>query len=321
MLILLLQAFGPAADPRADEPVRCVETNGVACPRGSLIEAAWNLKAEPIDASLPLPVEASDLPRLDTGWFSRLWSEHRYHFLGVFLMEEAEYLYTSRVGPPKEPRFFENPGSLDAEVFSRFDAQRDATTFVARHKDEVLQATALGAVVFAHGRDRRGLVNDVVGLVEASKFGWAASSLVKTFVGRPRPAHAGLEDEGVGRYSRDSFPSDSASTAFTLMAYADSVVARRLEGRPWTRALSAAGFYGLASYVAYTRVEQGRHYLTDVLAGAGIGFAVGKTFHGLHHDDRPDDEESRVRFAPLIVPGGAGASITIRFGRKEPEVP
>lgn len=318
-IILLVLADSFACHVSADEPDLCTGAGG-RCNRESLIEAARELRLDPGVASMSSPMDLSEASGFDTNWLGDIWREHRYHFLSVFLMEETEYLYTNRVGPPKEPRFFENPGSLDENVFARFDGQRDATTFVARHKDEVIQATALGAVVLANGRDGRGLVNDAIGLVEASKFAWATSSFVKTFVGRPRPAHAGLDDEHGARISRDSFPSDSASTAFTFMAYADAVVARRLEDRPWTRALSATGFYGLASYVAYTRVEQGRHYVTDVVAGAGIGFAVGRTFHRIHHEVPDGDEEPRVRFAPLFVPGGAGISMTIRLARTEPKV-
>ncbi len=319
-LCLLLGGIWPAAPSRADGPSPCAaaEHESEGCRRESLIEAAWRVRLVRFLVSPLSPLEAYE-PQFDTSWLSEIWRKHRYHFLGVFLMEEAEYLYEDRIGPPAEPRFFADPGSLDQAVLERFEGRRQARTFIAKHKEEVVQATALTAILLADRRDRVGLVDDLIGLVEAHKFNWATSSLLKTFVGRPRPAHASLQaDAGASRDARDSFPSDVASTAFTFMAYTDSVVARRLKGRPWARALSAAGLYGLASYVAYTRVEQGRHYLTDVVAGAGAGFAVGKTFHRLHHNDRRDDEEARVEFTPFIVPGGGGAAVTFRFGRVEP---
>ncbi len=79
---------------------------------------------------------------------------------------------------------------------------------------------------------------------------------LKAAVGRTRPD---------GSDAR-SFPSGHTSTAFTL-----STVLSRRHG--WKIGLPA---YGLATMAAVARVEDNRHYLSDVVAGAVLGIAIGK---------------------------------------------
>jgi membrane-associated phospholipid phosphatase len=79
---------------------------------------------------------------------------------------------------------------------------------------------------------------------------------LKSAVGRTRPD---------GSDTR-SFPSGHTSTAFTTA----TVLSRR---HGWKIGLPA---YGLASMAAVARIEDDRHYLSDVVAGAVLGIAVGK---------------------------------------------
>ena len=164
-----------------------------------------------------------------------------------------------------------------------------------------------------------GIANDVMGLLEAHKINWSTTSLIKNIVGRRRPALEEAVASGdlavadrFGPSSRNAFYSDAASKAFTYMAYTDSVLARRFQGNRRARIWSAVGLYGLASYVAYTRIEQGKHYLSDVIVGAGAGLLVGKSVYRMNHNKHGHDQAS-FRLQPILVPGGAG--ITLSAGR------
>jgi len=83
-----------------------------------------------------------------------------------------------------------------------------------------------------------------------------------------------------------SFPSGHAAVTF-----AGATVIERHVG--WRRSLLA---YGVASYVAASRLHDNRHYLSDVVFGAAVGSIAGRTV--VHH---AADYWSMV---PVRVPGG-----------------
>jgi membrane-associated phospholipid phosphatase len=93
--------------------------------------------------------------------------------------------------------------------------------------------------------------------LEAYFLNTGLTDLLKVTVGRERPN--GEDDM--------SFPSGHASTAFTL-----AVVAERHFG--WKVGLPACTVAGL---VAVSRLQRNKHYLSDVLGGATLGYIVGRT--------------------------------------------
>lgn len=79
---------------------------------------------------------------------------------------------------------------------------------------------------------------------------------LKSAVGRTRPD---------GSDTR-SFPSGHTSGAFTI----STILARR---HGWKIGIPA---FGLATFAGVARMEDDRHYLSDVVAGAALGIAVGQ---------------------------------------------
>lgn len=102
---------------------------------------------------------------------------------------------------------------------------------------------------------------------------------------------------GVGRTrpngGRWSFPSGHTAAAFSVAP----VLSRRF-GRAAT-----IPAYAIAVATGLGRMEDRKHYLSDVLAGAAIGLAVGHAVAG------PDDHADAPRF--LVGPGGV--SLTAHF--------
>ncbi len=87
---------------------------------------------------------------------------------------------------------------------------------------------------------------------------------LKVLVARPRPS---LVLDGVFLLEKAksmSFPSNHAATAFMAASVLTAYFKRY-----------AAVFYSLAAAVAVSRVYMGVHYPSDVLAGAGLGIAIG----------------------------------------------
>jgi membrane-associated phospholipid phosphatase len=104
---------------------------------------------------------------------------------------------------------------------------------------------------------------------------------VKQGVRRARPEGSGF-----------SFPSGHSAISF-----ASATVLEQHFG--WKAGVPA---YAVASYVAASRVQMRRHYLSDVATGAILGILAGRTVtvgHGY-----------RFMVAPLATTNGAGASLT-----------
>lgn len=91
-----------------------------------------------------------------------------------------------------------------------------------------------------------------------------------------------------------SFPSGHTSVTF-----ASATVLQRHLG--WKVGIPA---YGLATYVAASRIQEKRHFLSDVAFGATIGIVAGRTVTiGLG--------ESRFAVSPMATPSGGGVSFTL----------
>ena len=141
------------------------------------------------------------------------------------------------------------------------------------------------AVLFATGRvvdgpRYRAMTYD---LMHAFLINAGYTTLLKEVVQRERPNG----DDQL------SFPSGHASNAFTLAA-----VAERHYG--WKVGLPA---YTLASLVAVSRLQRNKHYLSDVMAGATLGYIVGRTV-------------VRVNGQALDAPRGAHLSVSPVISRR-----
>jgi membrane-associated phospholipid phosphatase len=106
---------------------------------------------------------------------------------------------------------------------------------------------------------------------------------IKLSVGRTRP-------DG----TQYSFPSGHSSVSF-----ATATVLQRNLG--WKVGIPA---YGFATYVAASRVQAKRHYLSDVAFGAAIGIVAGRTVTIGRGD-------TKFALSPMATRGGAGVSLTL----------
>jgi membrane-associated phospholipid phosphatase len=118
-------------------------------------------------------------------------------------------------------------------------------------------------------------------LLQAQLVGAAWTIAVKELVRRDRP-------EGTGF----SFPSGHTATAF-----ASATVFQRRFG--WKAGIPA---YAVASYVAASRVNMQRHYLSDVIVGAAVGVVAGRTV---------TVGRQRWEIGPIATTSGAGVGFSL----------
>jgi membrane-associated phospholipid phosphatase len=119
-------------------------------------------------------------------------------------------------------------------------------------------------------------------LMRAQFVSQTITQAIKFSVGRTRPDGTSL-----------SFPSGHTASSFATAA----VLQRHLG---WRAGIPA---YGVAAYVAASRIQMKRHYLSDVAFGAAIGIMAGRTV-------TIGRGEARFAVAPAAAPGGAGVNFT-----------
>jgi membrane-associated phospholipid phosphatase len=123
-------------------------------------------------------------------------------------------------------------------------------------------------------------------------------NVTKYLVGRARPT------DGKGAYDfepfsgHDSFLSGHTTEAFTLA----SVITEHYDAL-WIKVTA----YGLAGTVGYARLNNNRHWPSDVLAGAAVGTFVGKT---VVHFNR---EHHRIKLQPIVEREMQGAEFSMAW--------
>jgi PAP2 superfamily len=137
----------------------------------------------------------------------------------------------------------------------------------------VLLGTYLGGQL---GHDR-GLAEIGFHGGEAVFLGEVVTTVLKGVIGRARPSldpndsHDFHLGSGFAHDDRGSLPSAHATAAFALAAVLSAESARWWRHSAWVGPVAYAG----AGTAALARVYLSRHWLSDVLAGGGIGIAAG----------------------------------------------
>ena len=146
---------------------------------------------------------------------------------------------------------------------------------------------SLAVTVSSLADPRRGTVGllvvleDLTHLIRAQIVTHGVTGAIKISARRMRPDFT----------DRNSFPSGHTSASF-----ASATVLQREFG--WKVGLPA---YGVASYIGLSRIGENRHYLSDVIFGAAIGIAAGRSI-GIGSGDR------RFLISPVATRGGGGVS-------------
>lgn len=158
---------------------------------------------------------------------------------------------------------------LDAEVARRLrDHTEEPWTTFFRIVTQLGGAVALGVVALAAMTValRRGRRGDAALVAAALVGAQLATLLLKAAFGRRRPP---LPD-ALTPASWWSFPSGHASGATAVYGAVALLAARHV--RPLAgRVALVAGWLLLVGLIAFSRMYLGVHYLTDVLAGIGVG--------------------------------------------------
>lgn len=143
---------------------------------------------------------------------------------------------------------------------------------------------------FAHGERYRAMTYD---MAVAALVNGAYTAAMKGVFRRERPDGS----------NKSSFPSGHASNAFTLAA-----VAERHYG--WKVGVPA---YTVAGLIGISRLQQNKHYPTDVVAGATLGYIVGRTVARVNGGPVGPARRTTWNVSPIGARGSRGALLTVAF--------
>lgn len=105
------------------------------------------------------------------------------------------------------------------------------------------------------------------------------ATVLKVATGRPRPFKGESADTFEGfSTSNKSFPSGHTSTAFAIA----TVVANEYENVPLVAPIS----YGIATLTGLSRLNDQKHWASDVFFGAALGYFTSKTILKLHSNKK-----------------------------------
>lgn len=204
---------------------------------------------------------------------------------------------------PSTCRWCEPPGlDRNARLHLRWDDTQRADTL-----SNVLLVAVPTSLLVADwalaGRDLRRSGEDLLVVMESIAVTGVATTALKYGTARRRP-EAWASGVRTSHGDDNSFVSGHASATFAGAAAFGTVARLRgYEGWPF---VYAAGFAG-ATAVSYFRVAADRHWVTDVVAGAGLGTAIGVSLplllHRRGHEARDGSTTLMVTPMPLGVAG------------------
>lgn len=129
----------------------------------------------------------------------------------------------------------------------------------------------------------------------------SATLILKQASGRGRPnttTHKGDFRPFSFKSDYDSFPSMHTASSFAFA----SVISRTSGSVP-----TAVASYCAAAFVGYSRMNQNKHWASDVLLGAAIGELAGRVATSHHTRNRS------YTFIPTVMEGGGGLSMAGHF--------
>jgi len=143
---------------------------------------------------------------------------------------------------------------------------------------------------FAHGERFRAMTYD---MLDAAVVNFTYTEVLKAAVGRERP----------NGQDNKSFPSGHTSNAFAMASVAQGHYG-------WKVGVPA---YLLAGLMGVSRIHEDKHWLSDVVAGAGLGYVVGQTV--VRVNGRPLARVAGVTWSvsPIVARRARGLQMSVVF--------
>jgi hypothetical protein len=183
--------------------------------------------------------------------------------------------------PIQKQAFRFRNNSEEVRKISRF-----ITNFGGPYETYTLASLAAYGLLFKNEKT----LNTTLLATQAYITGGMIESIAKYLSGRQRPSYYGVDTMGTPRFHgpisilgrkyngqtvSSSFPSGHTTVAFA----AATVFAMEYRNKPWIPVLA----YSAASLIGISRITENRHWATDVLVGAALGYVSGRQVVNNYH--------------------------------------
>jgi membrane-associated phospholipid phosphatase len=162
----------------------------------------------------------------------------------------------------------------------------------------------------------RGYGKDVLVLTETFALTTGVTNLLKYSIGRARP-YAYNDSLPIDKRTEPdaglSFPSGHTSVAFAMATSWSWLFMKRHPNSPAVIPIWI-GSYAIAATTAVLRPIAGKHFWTDIIAGAALGISMGLLVPWLHElvaKKNRASERVKISVLPTVMEGGAGAVVTV----------
>ena len=174
---------------------------------------------------------------------------------------------------------------LDEEIRGVFEENRSSTTDDFANLFEpfgngLVTIPALAAFyIFGHYDENAKAKQTALIATESFLITGLYTTVLKVSMGRHRPSTGGSSTSFDG-FTTDhkSFPSGHTSPAFAIAP----VIANKYEETPYIKPIS----YGIASLTGLSRINDEKHWASDVFFGAALGYFTSKTILRLHNNKK-----------------------------------
>lgn len=205
---------------------------------------------------------------------------------------------------------FLSDSKIQSTVLKNQNKVMDNATWVGEKYGRSLIGGLLGSGLYLTGAllDNNDISSSGRMVVESVIYSGLTVGILKYAFSRGRP----YENEGNSDYFDFTFkeadvslPSGHTATAFAV----STVLSRQIDN-----VYATIGLYSLAGLTAYQRMYDNKHWFSDVVVGAALGYFIGNTIAN-SEKGRENDESflSKVNLMPSVNSKGIGLSLNMNF--------
>lgn len=196
----------------------------------------------------------------------------------------------------------EDVNNLDRFVFELFESDNTVTTYGSIASLLVFPWIASPFIFFSFKEDYPNNLRKDYIMLQSLAFSMGLQQITSKVVKRERPDGTDYE----------SFYSGHTANSFNVAAFYAAHIKAENNGK---RKFLSMSPYFAASALSFYRIEENKHYLTDVLAGAVIGTFIGNMFYKKYYDNSGKFKKKPSTIYPYFQPlkDGGTLGLTITF--------